>query len=162
MGWERPGASQSFNLAANKGGKMDEKLLEICEFTGTGYQPVIDFSTWRVAILNYIDEIHPEQISFMERHNETDEVFILVKGQGILFLGEGDERVDRILPQVMEPGKIYNIKQGVWHSVVLSREGSVLIVENKDTSKANSNYFTLAPEQRALILANARNEITDW
>ena len=30
--------------------KMDEKMLEICEFTDPGYQPVIDFSTWRVAI----------------------------------------------------------------------------------------------------------------
>jgi len=36
---------------------MAEKMLEIREFTGPGYLPVIDFSTWRVAILNYIDEI---------------------------------------------------------------------------------------------------------
>ena len=52
---------------------MDEKMLEVREFKGPGYLPIIDFSMWRVAILNYIDEIHSEQIARMERHNETDE-----------------------------------------------------------------------------------------
>src|SRR5664279_732271 len=99
---------------------MDEKMLEIREFTSPGYQPVIDFSMWRVAILNYIDEIRPERIEKMERHNETDEVFVLIKGQGILFLGEGDESVVKIHPQVLEPSKIYNVKRSVWHSTVLS------------------------------------------
>ena len=64
---------------------MDKKLLEICEFTGIGYQPIIDFSTWRVAILNYIDEIRPEKIEKMERHNETNEVFVLIKGRHFIF-----------------------------------------------------------------------------
>ena len=141
---------------------MNSKLLEICEFTGIGYQPVVDFSAWRVAILNYIDEIHPEQIEVMERHNETDEVFVLIKGQGILFLGEGDERVVKIYSQLMEPGKIYNVKQSVWHSVVLSRDGSVLIVENRNTNDVNSNYFSLDPEQRGLIIETARREQSDW
>jgi ureidoglycolate hydrolase len=141
---------------------MNEKLLEIREFTGIGYQPVIDFLAWRVAILNYIDEIHPEQIEAMERHNETDEVFVLIKGQGILFLGEGDERVAKIHAQVLEPGKIYNVKQSVWHSVVLSRDGSVLIVENRDTSEVNSNYSSLNSDQRSLILETARREQSDW
>ncbi len=68
-------------------------------------RPVIDFETWRVAILNYLDEIHPEKIDFMERHNETDEVFVLIKGQALLFLGEGELRIEKIHPQVMEPRK---------------------------------------------------------
>ncbi len=74
---------------------MDEKLLEICEFIDPGYRPVIDFCEWRVAILNYLDEIQPERIESMERHYETDEVFVMVKGQGILFLGEGDTDIKK-------------------------------------------------------------------
>ena len=141
---------------------MDEKMLEIREFTEPGYLPVIDFSTWRVAILNYIDEIHPEQITKMERHNETDEVFVLIKGQGILFLGEGDQRVEQIHTQVLESGKIYNVKRSVWHSVVLSRDGSVLIVENRNTGTENSNYFSIDPQQRNLIVTVSRREQPDW
>jgi ureidoglycolate hydrolase len=141
---------------------MDVKLLEICEFTDPGYQPVIDFDTWRVAILNYLDEIHPERIDFMERHNETDEVFVMLRGQGILYLGEGGKCIENIHLQVMERGKIYNVKRSVWHTVVLSRDGSVLIVENRNTGKENSHYSFLDPEQRSLIIETARKEISDW
>jgi ureidoglycolate hydrolase len=141
---------------------MDETLLEIREFTGPGYQPVIDFGTWRVAILNYIDEIHPAQINKVERHNETDEVFVLSKGQGILFIGEGESQVEKISPQILEPGKMYNVKQGVWHTIVLSRDGSVLLVENRNTSRENSDYVPLNPELCELIVEIARREQADW
>jgi len=141
---------------------MDEKMLEIREYTGPGYQPVIDFSAWRVAILNYLDEIHPEKIDSLERHNETDEVFVLIKGQGILFLGEGELQVKDIFPQVLEPFKMYNVKRNVWHTVVLSRDGSVLIVENRNTSKDNSDYFPLNSEQKSLIVKVAQREQSDW
>ncbi len=141
---------------------MDEKLLEIREFIAPGYQPVIDFEAWRVAILNYLEEIHPERISFMERHNETDEVFVLIKGDGLLFLGEGDQRIEKIHSQIMEFGKIYNVKRSTWHTVVLSRDGSVLIVENRNTSRDNSNYSTLDHDQRNKIIETARREQSDW
>ena len=138
--------------------EMNERLLEIGEFTDPGYKPVIDFGEWRVAILNYLDEIHPERIESMERHNETDEVFVLLKGQGILFLGEGDTGIEKIHTQLMVPGKIYNVKRGVWHTVVLSRDGSVLIVENRNTSNENSNYSSLDPEQRRAIIESSQRE----
>jgi len=54
---------------------MQENLLEILDFKGIGYKPMIDFGSWRAAILRYIDELIPNRIERMERHNETDEVF---------------------------------------------------------------------------------------
>jgi hypothetical protein len=141
---------------------MNEKLLEIGEYIDPGYQPVIDFDTWRVAILNYLDEIQPERIDFMERHNETDEVFVLLKGKGILFLGEGKMGVEKIHPQVMEFGKIYNVKQSVWHTIVLSQDGSVFIVENRNTSRDNSDYFSLNRQLRNLLIEMAQQEQSNW
>ena len=141
---------------------MDEKLLEIREYTGPGYQPIIDYSSWRVAILNYIEEIRPDLIDSMERHNDTDEVFVMLKGQGLLFIGEGEIKIEKVHPQVMEFGKMYNVKRGVWHTVVLSRDGSVLIVENRDTSEENSDHSPLESAQRSLILETAKREQPDW
>lgn len=138
---------------------MDEKLLETREFTGIGYQPVVDFGAWRVAILNYIDEIHPARIEFMERHNETDEVFVLMKGKCILFIGEGEARVEKLQHQGLEPGKIYNVKKGIWHTTVLSLDGSILIVENQDTRRENSNYVALESEHRRQLLESAVQEM---
>jgi ureidoglycolate hydrolase len=141
---------------------MAEKMLEISEFTGFGYQPLIDFGTWRVAILRFNDDAFPEKISFVERHNETDEVFVLLAGQAVLFLGEGDPQVVALQPQVMESGKLYNFKRGAWHTVVMSRDCSILLVENCDTSTANSDYAPLNAELRQFLVATAARELPTW
>jgi hypothetical protein len=141
---------------------MDEKLLEIREFTGIGYKPLIDYGTWRVAILRYIDELIPKRIERVERHNKTDEVFVLLAGQAVLLLGEGDPDVVALHPQVMEPLKMYNVKRGAWHTNVLSRDASILLVENCDTGTGNSDYAPLNPELRQFVIETAARELPTW
>jgi hypothetical protein len=133
-------------------------LLEISQYTGEGYQPLVDFENWRVAILRYIDELEPQNLSTMQRHNETDEVFVLLEGRCILFLGEGDSTITRIHAQDMEPLKLYNVKRACWHTHTLSKDASVLIVENRDTTTLNSPQMDLDPGQRAEILALTRQQ----
>ena len=130
---------------------IDEHLLEIRSYDGAGYQPLIDYDQWRVAILRYCDELLPERIFAMQRHNETDEVFVLLEGCCILFLGEGNNTITSITGIDLEPRKIYNVKRGVWHSHTLSNDASVLIVENRDTTKQNSPKKILNDDQRQRI-----------
>jgi ureidoglycolate hydrolase len=106
----------------------------------------VTFKGWRVAILNYLDGIYPERNKQMERHTETDEVFVLLRGQGILIIGGSDSQVEGIYSQEMETGVVYNIRQGVWHTILLSRDASVLIVEQADTDEQNSEYLMLSEE----------------
>jgi len=60
-------------------GQID-KLLKIKEYKDKGYKPLIDYQTWRIAFLNYIEELLPENINKFQRHDKTDEVFALLKG----------------------------------------------------------------------------------
>ena len=60
---------------------MKDALLDILEYQGEGYRPLIDFGTWRVAFLRYLDELYPPAIDSFERHLETDEVFVLVENR---------------------------------------------------------------------------------
>lgn len=141
---------------------MDENRLEIHEFTGIGYQPLSDYGAWRVARLCFIDDLTPRLIENSQRHNETDEVFVLLAGQGVLFIGEGDTQVEKLSPLVMEPLKLYNVKRGVWHNIVLSRDASVLLVENRDTGTANSEDAPLSAALRQLIVETAARELPTW
>ncbi len=148
---------------------MDEKLLEIREYTDIGYKPLVDYGAWRVAILNYIDELIPERIERLERHNETDEVFVLWAGQAVLFMGDSksdrtgsDSEVVALHALVMEPMKLYNVKRGAWHAVVLSRDASILLVENRDTSTANTDYAPLNPELRKMLVETSAREMPAW
>ncbi len=127
-------------------------LLEISQYSGEGYLPLVDYGDWRVAILRYIYELEPQNLTKMQRHNQTDEVFVLLAGRCILFLGEGDDTVTRIHAQDMEPLKLYNVKRARWHTHTLSKDASVLIVENRDTTTQNSPEIELDPNQRAELV----------
>ena len=131
---------------------IPESLLEIRAYNGAGYQPLIDHGAWRVAVLRYIDELVPQDIAKMQRHLETDEVFVLLTGRCILFLGEGDERVSTVHAQDMEPQKVYNVKRRCWHTHTLSTDAVVLIVENRDTSSSNSSETSLDEGQRKRLI----------
>ena len=137
---------------------ISEYLLEVSKYEGAGYRPLIDYDRWRVAVLRFCDDLMPERIERMQRHNETDEVFVLLEGRCILFLGEGSDAVTSIAAVDMEPLKLYNVKRGAWHSHTLSRDASVLIVENRDTTVENSPKVALNEEQRRRIITLA-NEL---
>lgn len=130
---------------------MKSDLLDIKEYTEAGYKPVVDYDKWRVAVLNYCDELLPENIEKMQKHNQTDEVFVLLKGHCRLILAEGNEEIEEIYVQEMEPFKLYNVKRSVWHSHTLSEDAMVLIIENRDTTLANSPEIELTKEQREKI-----------
>jgi hypothetical protein len=141
---------------------MDKNLLEIHEYTGEGYRPLIDYGTWRVAVLRYLDELQPDRITFLERHNETDEVFVLLQGQAVLFMGSGEDQIESIFPQVMLPGLFYNVKRGAYHASVLSRDATILLVENRNTGPENSDRLLLNPEQCAFLFETVLREMPEW
>ena len=125
-----------------------KNMLEVSEYSGEGYMPLVDFDAWRVAVLNFIDELLPERLVTMQRHNDTDEVFVLLKGRCILFLGSGDEMVSEVYAEDLRPLKFYNVKKGCWHTHTLSEDAAILIVENRDTTSENSPMIDLSAAQR--------------
>jgi len=141
---------------------MDERLLEIREYKGEGYKPLIDYGDWRVAILRPNHGAQSADIDSVERHNRTDEVFVLLNGFGVLFIGDGEKRLERLYPQLMEQGKLYNIKRSAWHTIFLSPNSNVLIIENRDTGVENTDFFSLQPEHKEMIIHTAKAEQAKW
>lgn len=132
--------------------EISETLLEIRDHSLAGYKPVIDYANWRVAILNFSNELQAANITALQRHNETDEVFVLLRGRCILFLGQGDQTITTIHGQDMIPHTVYNVKKRAWHSHTLSEDAMVLIVENRDTTFDNSPFCPLnSNQQQALV-----------
>ncbi len=134
---------------------MKREWIEVVTYEEEGYAPVIDFEQWRVAVLNYCEELEIQNITSMQKHNETDEVFVLLKGNCTLFTGGAESEISEIDAIKMEPLKFYNVKKGVYHTHTLDTEGSVLIVENRNTCDENSTTKVLTQEQlSALYQAN--------
>jgi len=110
--------------------------LEILEYKGEGYKPLVRFGGWRVAVIRYSENFDEKNYYRVERHHLTDEVFILASGSAKLIVG-ADESLKTV---EMEKEKVYNIKKDVWHHILVSRDAFVIIMENDDTSKENSEY----------------------
>lgn len=109
--------------------------VEVYDYKGEEYKIAMSYGKWRVAYLNHADTFVEENFEKIERHNETDEVFVLLKGSAVLIIGEELNRIE------MEPHKIYNVPKGVWHHIFTKEGTSVLIIENEDTGDKNSDYL---------------------
>lgn len=129
------------------------ELLEISDHIEHSYKPVVDFGAWRVAYYNNTtDEVTP--VDYLERHLETDEVFVLVAGSCQMIVSPTGSEAFEVTE--MEPLKIYNVKSAAYHQVALQPGCRLLIVENVDTCEKNSLYCHLTPEQKQHVCALLR------
>lgn len=125
---------------------------EIFEFSQEGYMSLMTYQSWRVAILNYIDDCSLDGLIYFEAHHETDEVFVLLDGSAtLLILDLNNEEPLSIEAIHLEKNKIYNIKKDVYHTQVLSKDAKLLIVEENNTGDLNSTKFYITPEIRKKI-----------
>lgn len=136
---------------------LPKSLIEIHEHNGNDYKPLVDYQTWRVALMNYTPDLTPDKINRMQKHTGTDEVFALMTGRSILFIGEGRETITKVHAVDMEPYKLYNVKKGVWHSHTFSEDARVLIVENCDTADVNSPFAPLSESQCLEVVKLTKN-----
>lgn len=113
--------------------------MEIKKNEGKQWEIGAQHDKWSVGMLAYGEKF--SRFSMLERHNCTDEVFVLVKGQATLYVA--DENI-KVTAHEMEQGAVYNVKKGEWHHIVVSRDALVMVVENSDTTRENSDYLTLA------------------
>ena len=105
--------------------------LSVRAWDGPGYKPVVRFGAWCFAELNHAEKFKPENLAYRERHNRTDETFVLVAGKARLLIGE------KLTPVEMVPFRFYNVKAGTWHQIQTEPGTRVLIVENDDVDEAS-------------------------
>jgi hypothetical protein len=114
-------------------GNLDT-YLSIQGFSGQGYQPLVMSGGWQVSILNWEPAIDPDTLTEIECHKLTDEVFVLLQDRAALFV----KTPDGIQVSDMEPGFVYTVSKGTWHSLVVSRDASLIIVENEKTDTTDT------------------------
>lgn len=102
--------------------------MEAIIHRGDGFQVLKQYEGWKIGYLRHNDRF--SKFEEMERHLETDEVFVLLEGTATLYTEEEACQ--------MEKSMLYNIPKGVWHHIVVSKDATVLVVENSNTTKENT------------------------
>jgi len=133
---------------------IDPRLIEVRSCLVDDYLPLVEYGRWRVAAICTSEHNSAGAIGQMERHNETDEVFVLMRGKSVLFVATGqcERGIGKIINVEMEPLRVYNVKRGVWHVCALGPDAVVLVVENSGTGTSNSDYAQLMTDQRKLVM----------
>jgi hypothetical protein len=129
---------------------MTERGLQVFTWDETGYQPLVFSHDWQVALLNWEPTFELEELGEVERHNHTDEVFILTRGKAVLFTVD----TEGLQIEEMIPGAIYNVCQGVWHNLASTRDACWIIVENRDTHLHDCEFRPLNAEELAELKLN--------
>lgn len=130
---------------------------ETFEYEAEGYRKLFHHHNWRVAILNYIEELDVDRINYVEAHSLTDEVFVLLHGSAHLFFaGEKEGKITEMICLPLEEGKVYKVPAGVFHSHTLSKDAKLLVVEEENTGWENSPRIYLSEGDRSILLRTYR------
>lgn len=120
-------------------------------FNGEGMQRVFENEKWTVGIKNWKPANDITGIDCLERHNQTDELFVLVEGScTLLYANEAEGKLE-IKAVKMEKDKVYNIPATLWHNTVTCKDTKMILIEDSNTSMENSDILNLNAEQIAEI-----------
>ena len=103
-------------------------MMQKYSFNGEDFKAVMQFEGWKIGLLRYSERF--SKFDRLERHLLSDEAFILLEGSATLYTDS--ERVE------MQKCVVYNIPKKEWHHVMVSRNATVMVVENSDVNEVNT------------------------
>lgn len=113
-------------------------MIDVFKFNGYGFKSVFEYEGWKIGLLRYSERF--SILKQMERHTLTDEVFVLLDGKATLYTMDQEKHIKEF---VMENNMVYNIKKNIWHHIIVSLDSTVLVVENSNTNKDNTEKVNL-------------------
>ena len=119
------------------------------EFNGKGMQRVFENEKWTVGIKNWKPANDVTGIDCLERHNKTDELFVLVEGSCTLVYANETEGGLEFGAVKMEKDNVYNIPATLWHNTITCKDTKMILIEDSNTSMENSDILNLTEAQIA-------------
>jgi mannose-6-phosphate isomerase-like protein (cupin superfamily) len=121
------------------------------EYEGEGLVRVFENEKWTVGIKNWKPANDIANTASLERHNQTDELFVLLAGSCVLlFANEVNGKLE-IEAEKMEPGRVYDIPPTLWHNTVTRKDTKLILIEDSSTGSKNSDVLNLSAEQIARV-----------
>lgn len=108
---------------------------------------------WGVGIKNYKPANDIANLDNLERHNGTDELFVLLEGECTLLSANETDGGLELAKLPMVPGKVYAIPAGLWHNTITRPGVKLILVEDQASAQSNSDILNLTEEQIAAAKA---------
>jgi mannose-6-phosphate isomerase-like protein (cupin superfamily) len=118
-------------------------MIETYQIQEKGYHPFLIREGWQVAQLNYMPEQDITNITRLDVHHLTDEVFVLLKGNAVLIAASIVDGYVDFKMELMKPNITYNIPKGTWHNIAMTKGCETLIVEKSNTHISDFEFYPL-------------------
>ena len=122
-------------------------MIEEYNIKEKGYHPFIVKKGWQLARLNYTEEQQINQITKLDVHLKTDEIFIPIAGKAVLIAASIVNNEPQFEMELMKINHIYNIPKGVWHNIAMEEGSEVFIAEKSNTHVSDFEYYDLSKEK---------------
>ncbi|MCD8271084.1 MAG: hypothetical protein LUD46_23495 [Parabacteroides sp.] len=135
-------------------------MIETYYHAEEGCHPFLIREGWQVAQLNYVEKHGLDDIDQVEAHKDTDEVFILFKGNAVLVEAQMEAEGIRFDCLCMKPGVTYNVSAGAWHEIAMDRDAEIIIVERANTHKQDCSYIRLTDSQKQDLYSKIKEQLS--
>ena len=112
-------------------------MLKIERPAVPGFDTVVMNDRFKCAFITSSPYYAFGEVDHMKRHNNTDEIFVLLSGNGVLLIMEDG----KITEYPMEQGIAYNVCRSTWHYLAVSEDARVFVAEGNDTDDSNTDVF---------------------
>ena len=133
-------------------------MIEIIEHkkSGSGFDTMHTYDAWKVVFITYAEQYCEfKDAKLVKRHTETDETFVLIKGNATLYTRDFEEP---FLKTELEQEKLYCVKKNTWHHLSVSKDALLVVVENSNTIIANTERKSLAETDKVILSACQDNK----
>ena len=106
-----------------------------------GFEPIFHTPNFKCAFITLSPQYAFGEIKEMKRHNDSDEVFVLLSGSAVLLTRE--EGSTEYTKTPLEYQTAYNVQQGTWHYLAVSEDALVFVAESGTMKKENTESMNV-------------------
>ena len=104
-----------------------------------GFDAVIKNDSFKCAFITHSPAYAFGAVEEMKRHNETEEIFVLLNGRAVMLIYE-----DGLFSEYeLSKNTAYNVHPKTWHYLAVSEDASVFVTEKANTDSTNSDIIKL-------------------
>ena len=107
-----------------------------------GFDIAFKNGNFKCAFIKHSSAYSFGKVFQLKRHNETDEIFVLLNGRAVMLIMDNGEFFEREL----EKNTAYNVAKGTWHHLAVTEDAQVFVTENADTDSSNTDIIELGEE----------------
>jgi oxalate decarboxylase/phosphoglucose isomerase-like protein (cupin superfamily) len=119
-------------------------MITISSNTRDGFCPVVRNPQFLCAIITHSAMYSEGKVTEMKRHNDTDEVFVLLSGNATLLTRDNINEKCQVTK--LSLGTVYTVKSGTWHYLAVSADAKVFVTENGSIDPQNTDKLDVDNE----------------